>query len=247
MAYDNDALFVNSVNSTGETNAFTCTGSELTLTVFVALFGVASNGSSSAPTYNGVSMTSAATPVEYNYQLNRYFNLEVYTLDDPATGSNNIVTAYSGTATANAIWAYSETSASNGVGSSSGSSTGNTNNPAATFTTDAATGKILALFMCLGADFDPFTPDGSETERQDTDTGGGSTTTDFAVHCMELAATGGSDTVSSTGSTSDHWLTLAIELNAAAAASGRIMSSLAAGGGLAHLGGIAGRGGGLAG
>lgn len=217
IAYDNDTLNVNSANSTGETFSHTCTGSDLTLVVFVMIFGVASNSSSSNPTYNSVSMTSAATPVEYEYQLNRVFNLEVYYLDNPSTGANNVVTAYTGTATANAVWAASYTGANNGVGTNSGSATGNSDNPSVTFTTDNSTGLILSSFMAVGADFDPFTPDGSETERQDADTGGGSSTTDFSVHCMELAATGGSDTLSSTGSVSDHWLTLAIEINAAAA------------------------------
>ena len=163
IAYDNDTLNVNSANSTGETIAHTCTGSDLTLVVFIMIFGVASNGTSSAPTYNSVSMSSAATPVEYNYQVNRYFNLEAWYLNNPATGSNNVVTAYSGTATANAVWIASYTGANNGIGTNTGSSTGNDNNPTVTFTTDNSTGLITAAFMGLGADFDPFTPDGSET------------------------------------------------------------------------------------
>lgn len=217
LAYDNDGLIVNTTAGTGDSGSYSVGGSGNTLAVCVALFSVASN-SVTAISYNSVGMTSAATPVEYNYTVNRYFNLEWYYLNSPATGSNTISTTYNSTTVASAVWLISFTGGNNGVGTNSGSSTGNDNNPGLTFTTDAATGIITAMFVMLGADTDPFTPDGSETERQDTDTGGGSTSTDFGIHCLTLPATGGSDTLSSTATGGgDHWLSFGIEINAAAA------------------------------
>lgn len=227
IAYDNDTLNVNSGTSTSESFAHTCTGSDLTLVAFFMMFSTASNSISGTPTYNSVNMTAATSLVEYNYQLNRYFNLIGYYLNAPATGSNTLAVSYSGATAANAVWVASYTGANNGIGSNTGSGTGNDNNPGLTFTTDNATGLSVAAFVMLGADSDPFTPDGSETERQDTDTGGGSTTTDFGIHCLELAATGGSDTLSSTATVSDHWLTLGFEINAAGGGGGVTVKNLA--------------------
>jgi len=208
---------VNSSNSTGETiSTHNVAGSDITLVVIVKMFSVASNGVDSI-TWNGTSMGTAVASDEYNYTINRYFNLLTFTLDGADTGTNDLVVSFSGTAAANSITLITLNNANNGNNSNTGSSTGSDDNPAATFTTDDSNSLIVWTGVMLGADSDPFTPDGSETERVDGDTGGGSATTDFGYHVMTLPATGGADTLSSTASVSDEWLTQAIAVSGTAA------------------------------
>lgn len=94
----------------------------------------------------------------------------------------------------------------------------------------------------------PVTPGASMTELDEGDTGGTSATQDNVASLNKRSVTTATAyTVAATASSSERNVWIAFEVHIAAAVGGRIMSSLAGSGGLAHKGGIAGAGGGLAG
>lgn len=212
IAHDATSTHTNTANSTGESFSHTCTGSDLTLVATLFVFSTVSN-SASAITYNGVSMTLRAEN-NYNYTANRYLHTLVYTLDNPATGSNTFSVTYSTACVANAIVLSSYTGANNGIGATN-SATGTSSSPSVTLTTNNATGLIVGGVQVLGGDSDPFTPGSGVTERSDgaTDT---NTNTDVGFTTGDKAATGGSDTFNFTASVSDQWSIVAVEINEAA-------------------------------
>jgi len=176
-----------------------------------------------AASYNSVALTERVAGTREVGPLD--FAAKIWTLDGPATGANTVSVTYDGTGVNDAIMVLSFTGANNGVGSTTGTANGDSANPSVTFGTDNSTGLIISGAMLLGNDGIPWTPGTGVTERADNATGG-SNVTDHAFTAGDKAATGGSDTIDFTGSTSDDWLITAIELNAAAVAGVKLQRPL---------------------
>jgi hypothetical protein len=187
-------------------------------------------------TYNGVALTVRATAA-INTGSSEWLHAEIWTLDNPASGSNTGAVTYdsinlncdaifwsrnTGAVTYDSInlncdaifWSH-YTGANNGVGTNVGASTGISNNPSTTFTTDASDSMIVAGACVFGGDSDPFTPGSGVTERADGATGT-SITDDIGYTGLEKPATGGSDTIDTTASAADDWAIVAVEILAAA-------------------------------
>ncbi len=217
IAHDATTPHTNTSTSSSESFSHTCTGVNLTLVATLFVFSTVSN-SITAITYNGVAMTLRQQN-NFNYTANRYLHTLVYTLDNPATGSNTFSVTFNGSAVANAIVLSSYTGANNGIGATN-SATGNSSGPSVTLTTNNATGLIVGGVQVLGGDTDPFTPGSGVTEHSDGATGT-DVNTDVGFTTGDKPATGGSDTFNFTASVSDRWSIVAVELNAAAAVSSR--------------------------
>lgn len=183
-----------------------------------------SDPNTTAVTYNSVALTERAS-VSFNAGSNDWFRIEEWTLDNPASGSNTGAVTYDSTElNADAIFWYHYTGANNGVGQN-GSSTGSGTGLTTTFTTDESTSIITGGGVVFGNEGNPFSPGGGETERADGNTGGDEQS-DLSFTIMDSAATGGSDTFSTTASANEEWAILAVEiLEAAAVAAGGVYPS----------------------
>lgn len=211
-------VFDNATTSTGSTSfSHTTSGSDRTLVVVVASFATSSITVSGA-TYNGVSLTQRRA-VENNYTANRYLNIAILTLDNPAVGANTVAVTFSGSPSTYSIRAISYTGANNGVGANTGGDTGNSSGPSATFTTGASDSLIVGGAIILTVNGTPFTPGSGVTERTDGSSGSGFTGHSFTDG--DKTATGGSDTINFTASTSNRWAIAAVEILAAAAVATR--------------------------
>ena len=100
MALAFDAAYAGDWNADGGTDvmtkAFTCTGSNLVLFVGVSTYAsslVTTHGTT-VPTYNGVAMTKVGSGLTANLEGN-WQDAELWYLDAPATGANNIVVTLS--------------------------------------------------------------------------------------------------------------------------------------------------------
>jgi len=206
--------FDNATTSTGSLSfSHTTAGTDRTLAVIVRSFATSSI-TVSGVTYNGVSLTSRRA-VEYNYTANRYLNIAILTLDNPASGANTVAVTLSGSPSTYSIAAISYTGANNGVGANTGGATGNSSGPSTTFTTGASDSLIVGGVVQLTVNGTPFTPGSGVTERTDGSSGSGFTAHSFTDG--DKAATGGSDTFNVTASTSNRWAIAAVEILAAAA------------------------------
>ncbi|MCA9962470.1 MAG: hypothetical protein KC443_25725, partial [Anaerolineales bacterium] len=209
MAISHDSTTALQINTASFSH--TCTGSNLTLVVPIWIFDGSADITVTDITYNSVSLTQRRARVETFG--GRYWRVEIWTLDSPATGSNTVAVTLSGTPSGYAVGAISYTGANNGVGTT-GDNSSNDNNPSTTHTSTTSNGLNIMAAVMRGGDSDPFAPDGSETERYDGATGT-NTNTDIGMTLIELASTGGSDTLSTTASVSDLWVSVMIELLAA--------------------------------
>src|SRR5688500_5561977 len=101
MAIAFDAADAEEWNESGAgdtlTKAHTCTGSDLILFIGFATYNgtLVTTHASTVPTYNGVAMTKIGNGLSSNLEGN-FQATEMWYLDDPATGANNIVVVMSG-------------------------------------------------------------------------------------------------------------------------------------------------------
>ena len=205
IAYDNATA------TESESFSHTCTGSDLTLVAIFLMFSQASNGITASPTYNGTSLTQVDTQ-ENNYSFNRYQNAEIWRLDNPDTGSNTFSWSATGTYVNAACIVVSFSGANNGSYIASGSKgTGDSDTPTVTWATSTSDGMIVGGAMIVGGDTDPFTPGSGVTEVAD-DATGTNTNTDFGYTAGYKASSGGSDTLDFTGSASDDWTIVTLEV-----------------------------------
>jgi len=213
IAFDAVTVDASSAGRTGPSFAHTCTGTDLTIVVIpMILENFGAVRVSTAVSYNGVALTEQVAFSLDGAQAD--LGGKIWTLDSPATGSNTVAVTYDDAGVADAVIVMSFTGANNGVGDATGSANGTSDNPSATFTTDASTGLIVSGAFIRGGDAGPFTPGTGVTERADGVTGG-SATGDIAYTGGHKAATGGSDTIDFTGGASDNWIIGAVELNEA--------------------------------
>ncbi len=167
-------------------------------------------------TYNTVSLTKQATSAN----TDGLSNLEstIWTLDNPATGSNTVVATFiDDEAESSSIICLSYSGANNGVGSNFiTASTGDGTSISDSFTTENSDSLIIAGGMIYGGDTDPFSIGGDlDSERADGATGT-HTSRDSGYFAADGAANAASDTATFTASTGDKWTLVAIELLAAA-------------------------------
>ncbi len=125
--------------------------------------------------------------------------------------------------------------------------TGNSTTPTAPTVTTTVADCLVLCSYAQDDDSAPNTHPGSTTELADFDSGGGaSPASTLGVASYTQASAEATGTKAWSGAGSAHWIGCQVAIAPVAAAGGRIMSSLAEGGGLAGAGGIAGKGGGLA-
>lgn len=191
----------------------TVTGSDPTIVAVFLGLGTSTSTITASPTYNGVSLTQRDS-VAYSYGFNRWIFGEIWTLDNPATGSNTFSFSWSATPTAGVVILMSFSGANNGIGTNtfnSDSSGGTTDTPTDTQTTDASDSMIVGGAIIKGGDSDPFSPGTGVTETADGATGT-NPNADIGYTAGYMTATGGSDTFEFTGSVSDEWVILGVEV-----------------------------------
>ena len=200
----------------------TCTGSDLTLVVCIMWRDDTTSGAPtvSTCTYNGVGMTSQGR-TSYNFVGDNYLTAEIFTLDDPATGSNTISATLSESNDSNDNLHGSAVSytGSQGIGATTGSSSGNSTTADVTFTTEESTSKIVACSVAESGGAQPIT-EGSGVSQLYEDNGGAQ---QGSAWMGEMDATGGSDTVGITQNAVRDFATFAIEVKEAVAAGGDVL------------------------
>jgi hypothetical protein len=200
-----------------------CTGSDLSLVLVIGWLDTSrsSGPTVSSVTYNGVALTFRARAQQLFAGNAQALTCEVWTLDNPATGSNTVAITISETGGAGReiyAAALSYTGANNGVGSTVGTATGSSTTPSVTFTTEAAGSWIVGGTPHTSEDKNA-TPGTDVNERTDYTTG---------VWAADKAATGGSDTFNCSYSIGDRWSLAAVELKAASWGGGATVKRLAA-------------------
>lgn len=189
------------------TFSHTCAGSDRALTVGVA--GWKAGGFTATVTYNAVNVPAVSGASSLPHSGNG--RAEMFCLAAPATGANNIVVTASGSAELNAggqsYTGVDQTTPADGGTGATGTST------AATVAVTSAAGDLA---VCVVASFSvDFSPNSGETERWETNPGGG---LEEGAGYEEAGAA--SVTIGATLTASQAWGIAACNLNAAAGGGG---------------------------
>lgn len=192
---------------------YTCTGSDLTLVIIITWRDVST---SAAPyvdtlTYDGQDLTFKAR-ARVNYAGDNYVIVEIWYIDNPSTGSNEVAYTLSEVADLDiGATCISMTGANNGVGANKGESTGNGTDIDTSFDTDASDSLIIGGIFESAVVAPVFTEDGGTNEEQENSPG-----TYYTHWGGYKLATGGVDEIGVTSDRSDTWAMAAIEILAAA-------------------------------
>lgn len=215
-----DAATVNTSSSARNSASFahTCSGSDRGLVVILSFERYNQDPDCDSITYNGVSLTRRVN-VDFNLG-GVYFRHQIWTLENPASGSNTVVVTYDGNVNPDAICVLSYTGVRQaGMTGATQSATGNGNNPTLSITTLYSNSLVVGGCAVQGGDSDPFSPGAGQTERTDGDTGT-SADLDFGYSDSdEPASSPGAVTHDYTASVSDYWIIAAIEVREEAVSS----------------------------
>lgn len=159
----------------------------------------------------------------YNWSTNLYDVAEIWTLDNPANATGNVVATLNEDAGGGIIIMVSEyTGANNGVGPNVGNASGSANTYSVTFTTGSSDSLILAALEIADGDVATgITPGSGVTERAEIT----SVYIQNSGWAGDKAATGGSDTISASTSSSYHYAMVAIELKAPSASATQVTAA----------------------
>ncbi|KKL66707.1 hypothetical protein LCGC14_2142290 [marine sediment metagenome] len=199
-----------------DTISFTVnSGSDIVLVVIV--WGL-NNSSGSVPTVTSVvfnTSESLTKQVEITQSGGPSRQaISVWTLLNPTVTTANVVVTWDVSDIDSTAVHVLEYTGSDAIGANS-SGSGNDNIPTHSITTTVDNSMIVAGICFRGADGEPFSPDNSETERADGESGT-SNSADISFWAAELLkATAGAQTISATGSAADRWTIASVELKVA--------------------------------
>ena len=151
------------------------TGDNLTAVAIFKIFDTINNQVAASPTFGGASMVKQ-TGAEYNWNTNRWFNLEIWTLDGISSGSNTFSYDFSDPAIDSEVTLITISGANNGAGSGV-TTVGNDNNPVIIITPQQSESLIVGGGMVGGGDSDPFSA--SSITFRTNDATGTNTNLDF--------------------------------------------------------------------
>lgn len=215
IAYDTITVNKDTTGRSSASFAHPCTGSDLVLVVICLFRHQTLNPSVSTVTYNGVAATQRQR-ISYNYTGTRYLTAEVWTLDDPATGSNTVAVTYAQTQAADAVLVISLTGANTYVNGNKAS--GNSNNPSTSVGGPVSNSWLVGGAAVLNAGNTPFTPGSGSVERADEDNG-----TAFGLWGATEPTGADPSVFDVTASGTNHWVIAVVEISEVAAVAGQPM------------------------
>jgi DNA-binding transcriptional regulator YdaS (Cro superfamily) len=186
----------------------TCTGSNLLLAVWVAVWkDVAPTGTVSAATYNGVAMTKAVSATD-----SASMGGEMWYLIAPATGANTLSITVTGATDGIRVASASFTGVaqSSVVGNTNGAATGASGNPAITIS-NATSGSVLFSGLCRFANTAITATTWTNLVRANANNV--TMTADYLI-----TSTTGSNTNTQTGTAVQDWTMAAVEFKPVAGA-----------------------------
>lgn len=220
IAYETKTEYTSS-GTTITSDSFTAAGGSGSNRTLVFIIGwkdestSLNNPSVSSVTYNSVALTFRARARQQYVANTRSVTCEVWTLDNPATGSNTLAYTLSEESTGSYVDACAliYSGANNGVGTNVGSATGASTTPSVAVTSTASDSYVVGGVIQDAQT--TFTPGTDDTERADFPNTSGR----MSMWVAETPGTSGSVTISATSGSSTRWSMVGVEILASGGAS----------------------------